>query len=975
MERQFTHFVLLCFFFSNSVLMLSAQEGTSLDPNLFRTYDGRNNNLSNPSWGAAGERLLRLSPAHYEDGIAAPVDARRPNARDVSNILFAQDRLMNDPHHLSDFVWVFGQFLDHELGLTPDGDETFNIPVREGDAWLDPLRMGSVVIPMRRNLFDPSTGTSPDNPREHVNVMTAFVDGSAVYGSDEYRANWLRSFESGKLKVSKGNLMPYNTITGEYDAPIDPGTPHMDNPIRIVDKLFAVGDVRANENPLLIAMHNLFVREHNLVCDELLEVHPDWSDEQLYQHARKIVGGKIQAIVYEEWLPVLGVPIAPYTGYNPEVNPQLFNEFTAAGFRVGHTLLNGNLNLLDPDGSQMERGDMTLRDVFFNPNMVTSVGGLDPFLQGMAAQRMQTFDSKVVDDVRNFLFGPPGAGGLDLVAININRGRERGLPDYNTLREALGLKKHIYFAQVNNRADVFARLMVVYQQLYKLDPWVGMLAERPYPGSVFGETLRKMMSKQFTNLRDGDRFYYENDPLLSAAEKEAIKATRMRDIVMRNTDILLMQEEVFRAKDPEELCGEVTADLQVMVHTEMGAPVADVEVAVDGESMSMTDDSGMAMVSNMNFCDGTVVAALKADDVKNGVTTLDFLRVQKHILGQELLDSPYKIIAADVDDSRSVNLTDLILLRQIVLGAIHTLPSGKDPWRFLDGAYVFSDPTQPFLEDFRQMAMEVDMMKHSGNKPMEVMALKKGDVDNSVLTTNAAIAAGVRSGVGQIWMTTRDMDLVAGKDYKIQLAVEELADLEGMQFTLRYATDALRLTEIPMSGQVLAENNLAVNAERGLIGVSWTALDEDKSASGKKLLSLRFTALRSGLLSDYVGLHQAPVAAEAYGKDGGLLELALGFVGANEDVLALRDFELDQNQPNPFKDNTFIGFQLPGESRVTLSVFDVQGRVLFQKTDHFAAGQQGLVLERAQLGQGSGLLYYQIETNYGTITRKMVLVD
>lgn len=973
MERRFTHFVLFLLCFPGFCSVVTAQGSATLDPNLYRTYDGRNNNLSNPSWGAAGDRLLRLSPAHYEDGMAAPMSNRRPNPRDVSNILFAQDRLMSDPQHLSDFVWVFGQFLDHELGLTPDGNEPFNIPVREGDAWLDPLRTGSAVIPMRRNLFDPSTGTSPGNPREHVNVLTAFIDGSAVYGSDEYRANWLRSFESGKLKVSKGNLMPYNTITGEYDAPIDQNAPHMDDAVKQAEKLFVAGDVRADENPLLIAMHNLFVREHNTVCDELLLEHPDWTDEQLYQHARKIVGGKIQAIVYEEWLPVLGIPMDPYTGYKPDVNPQLFNEFTAAGFRVGHTLLNGNLRMLKPDGGDMESGDLTLRDVFFNPAMVAASGGLDPFLQGMAAQRMQTFDSKVVDDVRNFLFGPPGAGGLDLVAININRGRERGLPDYNTLRESLGLKKQLYFAQVNNRADVFARLMVVYQHLYKLDPWVGMLAERPYTGSIFGETLRKLMSKQFTHLRDGDRFYYENDPLLSATEKEVIKATRMRDIVMRNTDIILMQKEVFRAVSPDELCAEVSADLQVMVHTETGAPVSSVEVTVNGAAMSMTDESGMAMVANMNFCASPVVSALKVDDVKNGVTTLDFLQVQKHILGQELLDSPYKILAADVDDSGGVTLMDLIVLRQIVLGAIRELPSGQDPWRFVDGAYVFSNPTDPFQEDYRQMAMEVKMMEYAGQKPMEVMAIKKGDVDNSVLTTNAAIAAGVRSS-GQVWMTTSDIALVAGKDYKVQFSVEDLSALEGMQFTLKFATDALRLSEV-VDGTILADEHLAVNGDRGLIGASWTALASNKAVSGKKLLTLKFTALQSGSLSEYISLHQSPVVAEAYGRDGALLELALGFAKSEQDMLVLRNFELYQNEPNPFKNNTFIGFELPAESRVVLSVFDVQGRVLFQATDDFVAGKQGFSLDRSQLANASGLLYYQIETNFGTITKKMVLLD
>ncbi|MDV7399903.1 peroxidase family protein, partial [Arthrospira platensis SPKY1] len=117
-----------------------------------------------------------------------------------------------------------------------------------------------------------------------------------------------------------GNLPPYNTYSGERDGPIDPNAPHMDNPVGLTQKLFVCGDPRANENPVLLSMHILFVREHNRLCEELAQQHPDWNDEQLYQHARKLVSGLIQSVHYDEWLPTVGVNLPPYQGYNPNVH-------------------------------------------------------------------------------------------------------------------------------------------------------------------------------------------------------------------------------------------------------------------------------------------------------------------------------------------------------------------------------------------------------------------------------------------------------------------------------------------------------------------------------------------------------------------------------------------------------------------------------------------------------------------------------
>lgn len=514
-----------------------------------RTYMGTGNNEQNPLWGAVGDNQRQATTVGFADGVSEPAGADRPNPRLISNAVFSQEGLLPDVMGLSDYAWAWGQFIDHDITLVgEDHGESMDISVPAGDPFFDPAATGKVLIPMKRSAFDPTSGTDPAIPRAFPNEITAFIDASAVYGSDEIRAYWLRTFRGGKLKTSGGNLLPYNTFNGEYGAPVDPNAPSMAMPIPFVTKWFVAGDVRANENPLLLSLHTLFVREHNRLCDELAADNPAWSDEQLYQHARKIVGGLIQAVVYEEWLPTMGVHLAPYAGYQPSVDPGIMNVFSAAAYRYGHSVINGTLLRLDNNGQVVPQGNILLRDAFFNPSVLVETGGISPFLKGMAVQVEQDFDCKVIDDLRNFLFGPPGAGGLDLAAMNINRGRDRGLPDYNTVRENFGLARKETFMDISSNPWLNEILRDVYQNdIDNVDPWVGFLAEDNMPNALFGETVMTIMKEQFTLLRDGDRFYYKNDPALSPDEAEAIEGTRLADIVLRNSRAAHLQDNVFQA--------------------------------------------------------------------------------------------------------------------------------------------------------------------------------------------------------------------------------------------------------------------------------------------------------------------------------------------------------------------------------------------------------------------------------------------
>ncbi len=514
-----------------------------------RTYDGTLNNQTNPDWGASKTYFTNFMENGYSDLISDPGGVDRENPRTISNIIGSQTEFIANELELSDFVAGWGQFIDHDINFNNDNSsEPMDIMVPSCDPMFDPNCTGTVKIRMSRSLSDPNTGNSIDNPRKHINDITSFLDGSGVYGSDEDRANWLRTFVGGKLKTSNGDLLPWNTIDGEYDSAVDPSAPFMvadGHPLP--EKFYVGGDIRINEQPGLTAFHILWVREHNRKCDELKIENPSWSDEDFYQRARKMVGAYIEAVTYEEFLPTMGINLDSYSGYDTSVNPNILNSFSAAGYRFGHSMINGRMVRYDEDGSDWSFGSVDLRDAFFNPLIIKDEGGIEPFFRGLAAQEHQMVDLLLIDDIRNFLFGPPGAGGIDLLSVNVARGRERGLPDYNTVREGLSLDPHADFASLTSDPTLSATLETIYTDINDVDPWTGFMSEDHFANSIVGEGLDAILKMQFGSLRDGDRYYYENDSAFTADEITEIKNTTLSEIILRNTEILTLQENVFIA--------------------------------------------------------------------------------------------------------------------------------------------------------------------------------------------------------------------------------------------------------------------------------------------------------------------------------------------------------------------------------------------------------------------------------------------
>ncbi|MCG8460020.1 MAG: hypothetical protein MI919_27375 [Holophagales bacterium] len=501
-----------------------------------RTIDGSGNNRRNPAIGQAGRPLIRLLSADYGDGVSQPAGAGRPSARQVSNLVCDQEHDRPNALSVTDYLWQWGQFLDHDIDLTDGADpvEPFDIAVPAGDPWFDPSGSGEVTIPLNRSIYDPDSGTTVENPRQQLNEITAWIDASNVYGSDEERARALRTLDgSGRLKTSEGDLLPFN----------EEGLPNAGGPS---PSLFLAGDVRANEQLGLTAMHTLFVREHNRLAGRIAERDPDLDGDAVSERARAQVGAPMQVITYREFLPALLGPdaLAPYRGYRPEVDASIANLFSTAAYRFGHSTLSTTILRLDAQGAEIAAGHLPLRDAFFAPQRLASEGGIDPILRGLAAQTCQAVDAFVVDDLRNFLFGPPGAGGFDLAALNIQRGRDHGLPSYQRARQAFGMPEALTFGDITSDPELQERLRTAYGDVGAVDLWVGGLAEDPRPGAMVGELLFRILKEQFEALRDGDRFWYRR--AFDGERLRRLERTRLADIIRRNTEIAdELQNDVF----------------------------------------------------------------------------------------------------------------------------------------------------------------------------------------------------------------------------------------------------------------------------------------------------------------------------------------------------------------------------------------------------------------------------------------------
>jgi hypothetical protein len=593
-----------------------------------QSLDGSGNNRRNPRWGIAGANYSRVAPANYADGLSAPQPG--PSTRFVSNRVFNDtNRNVFSEGGVSQWSFVWGQFIDHTIGLRDDAGEPQNLPF-DADDPLEAFTNTLGHIPFTRSAAAPGTGVT--NAREQVNTENSFIDAEAVYGHDEERLEWLRegpvdgdlSNNGAKLLLDENGLLPRRDNRG--DATTAPEMA-LDGRLRGQPGAARVaGDVRANENIALTATHTLFAREHNRIVDELPA---RLTEEQKFQIARRVVIAEQQFITYNEFLPALGVDLPRYRGYNRRVDPTLSNEFATVGYRA-HSLIHGDVELsgsadrwtaeeltaIEQQGIEVEPSEdgsdvaftVPLNIAFFNPDLVGSLE-LGPLLHGVGVESQYNNDEMIDNQLRSVMFEIPtqlnpqcldGAdlpqcfqGVVDLGALDIERGRDHGMPTYNDMRVAYGLEPKTSFTDITGedtdefpedplltpgdevndpdsitfmtvtdangltepadledrvggpavdvakRTSLAARLRAIHGDVDSLDAFTGMVAEEHVAGSDMGELQLAMWTRQFRALRDGDRFFFANDPGLRRIRQlfGIDFRTNLGDVIARNTDI------------------------------------------------------------------------------------------------------------------------------------------------------------------------------------------------------------------------------------------------------------------------------------------------------------------------------------------------------------------------------------------------------------------------------------------------------
>lgn len=531
----------------------------------YRSYDGTCNNPSSPKLGQSSTPLIRLLHPDYADGLWAPRVRKDgtplPSARFVSRSLVPD---INQPDiRYSHLLMQFGQFLDHDLSHVPifrfpdnsgiqccgNGQQViasdlkhpacFPIEVPPGDPYIQGDCMNFV-----RSTIAPRIDCTFGHA-DQLNQLTHWLDGSQLYGNTNEQAESLREFSGGRLKATRDSngrmdLLPEDLKDEDADCP------------RQGQHCFQAGDKRVNEQIGLTSIHTIFFREHNRIAGELFHLNSHWDDELIYQEARAIVIAEYQHIIYNEWLPIIvgreyleTFQILPlyqgyYTGYDASVDGSVSNAFTTAAFRMGHTLVQGMFNL--ESGSGQTVGRLVLRDFFNNPHLLRQSGFIDLLNKGLLTQPIQRFDNFVTTELRDHLFQVRGqTGGMDLIALNIQRGRDHGLPSYNEYRDLCRLGKARDFSDLAPviHPRKIANLQNIYASVDDIDLFIGGIHESPERGAVVGPTFACIIGDQFVRSKKGDRYFHDNEgnphPFTNE-QLHSIRRASMARILCDNSD-------------------------------------------------------------------------------------------------------------------------------------------------------------------------------------------------------------------------------------------------------------------------------------------------------------------------------------------------------------------------------------------------------------------------------------------------------
>ncbi|XP_048512469.1 peroxidase-like isoform X2 [Athalia rosae] len=543
----------------------------------YRTIDGSCNNLNNPKWGSAMTAYSRVLFPSYADGVQEPRrpeirGKKLPSPRSVSSSISSNDNPeVESSNTLAVMKW--GQFVAHDVSHTPMSRMvTNNKPIfccRSNGNFLAPRYVHPDCLPISipendsiygkdrircMNYVRSMPALRPDctfGPTEQMNQVTHYLDGSTVYGSSLKASHRLRSFQGGLLRVENKEGYDYLPTADEEPASLCND-----------EECYSAGDFRVNHDPHLAVMHTIWHREHNQIAAQLANLNPLWNDEILYQEARRIVIAEIQHITYNEWLTViLGKNQTRYGQlfptnpdgfshiYNNLDNPSISNEAATAALQFINSLVQGNMRMHDEERRVI--GTLHLHEYFGKSKIIESHDVLDSLVRGLTTQNAQKMDANVTPDMTHKLYKTHGKHGMDSISLDIQRGRDHGLPGYNHYRKYCGLPFATHFDDFLDTipVEMVRKLSMIYNHPNDVDLVVGGTAERPNKDGLLGPTFGCLISEQFARLRRTDRFFYESTAQphpFTADQLNSIRNVSLARVFCDNGDnISNMQPYVF----------------------------------------------------------------------------------------------------------------------------------------------------------------------------------------------------------------------------------------------------------------------------------------------------------------------------------------------------------------------------------------------------------------------------------------------
>ncbi len=411
----------------------------------------------------------------------------------------------------------------------------------------------------------------------------------------------------------------------------------------------------------------------------------------------------------------------------------------------------------------------------------------------------------------------------------------------------------------------------------------------------------------------------------------------------------------------------VMATVSGTLRTEEFENIEMAEVEVNGfiDNMMVTSSDGyyqFDLLTSQNYA----ISPRRNDNPLNGITTYDLILLGQHLLEINLLESPYKMIAADVNESGSITALDLIELRRMILLIDEEFSAGKS-WTFVDANYIFPQLNNPFATTYPTI---YNINSLTTGEIADFIGIKLGDL-NASASPGFLQSGDTRSNDGSLNIKLEDEMLKAGQTYQLDFNASDFKDVAGFQFTLDFAADYLEVLDYEGSelSKMSADNFGFTKADQGKITVSWNETTAVDMANNATLFQMSFTALKDVQLSEVLTINSSLTTNEAYQADL-RKEVTLDF---GKTIGNLKGYALLQNQPNPFAQETNIGFQLPEATEATLTIYDVSGRVVYTKTNTYDAGVHQVMMDKADLG-ATGVMYYQLSTPEFTDTKKMIVL-